>query len=145
MLTDNQKKWQIEQWTAFLSAQEVPIMPRSKLLIQCMAEQGAETVGARELTPIVTGDPFLALRSLRHAESGRSRTLGRETTTPLASLMKIGVEGLCHLVEKAPLCDDFCVGLCHCEFSSTTASYIARSWHRTGPTFHRMKSHWLRC
>ena len=68
------------------------------------------------------------LRSLRYAESRRSRRLGHDTTTPMASIMQIGADGLLEIVNTSPLCDDMNVGLANCEFSSASASFIARAW-----------------
>ncbi len=103
-------------------------MPRSKFLIDMLASEANELLDSRELARILTGDPFLALRALRHAESGRSRTLGRETTTPLASVLQIGIDGVFRLIQGCPLCDDLRPGLSHCEFTATTGAYLARQW-----------------
>lgn len=128
MLTAHQKNWKVDQWVAYLKVQDIPIMPRSRYLILAMAEGGDQLSSPKELARIVTGDPFLALRSLRYAEARRSRRLGSDTTTPMASLMQIGVDGLLEIARDSPLCDDSLVGLVECEFSSASASYIARAW-----------------
>ncbi len=128
MLSPHQLRWGVDQWSAYLKNVEIPIMPRSRYLLQAVMEGEGETVSPKELVGIVTGDPFLALRLLRTAEKRRSRTLGHETTTPLASIMQIGMDDVNHIVRHSPLCDDQVQGLVQGEFRASTASFLARNW-----------------
>lgn len=128
MLNAHQKRWGVEQWTAFLKEQDIPVMPRSHLILATMAQSEGDDISPKELAAVVTGDPFLALRLLRAAEHTRSHTLGHEVTTPLASVMQTGIDNLLSLVRHSPLCDDSILGLTECEFRAATASYIARAW-----------------
>jgi hypothetical protein len=128
MLSAHQRYWGVEQWTAYLKGQDMPIMPRSRYLLQAAVAGGAETLSPRDLLGIVTGDPFLALRLLIQADKRHSRTLGHDITTPLASLLQIGVDELTHIINHSPLCDDSLPGLADAEFRSATASFLARRW-----------------
>lgn len=128
MGTTYQLHWGVDQWTAFLKNVDIPIMPRSKFLLQSLLDRAGEEVAPKELAQIVTGDPFLALRLLRGAERRRSRTLGHDTTTALASILQIGTLGLVRTIEHCELCDDANPGLAGAEFRGATASYLARHW-----------------
>ncbi|CAB1368529.1 HDOD domain-containing protein [Denitratisoma oestradiolicum] len=128
MLTSYQMHWGVEQWSAFLKIEDIPIMPASRQFILAIAEEKGEDVSPRELAVIVTSDPFLALRVLRAAEARRSRVLGRDATTPIASIMQTGLDRLMEIVDSSPLCDDSLPGLTECESRCAMASFIARSW-----------------
>lgn len=128
MLSPSQARWGVDQWTAYLKPLEIPIMPRSRYLLQAVMEGEGDKVSPKELVNIVTGDPFLALRLLRTAEKRRSRTLGHETTTPLASILQIGTDDIKFIMQHSPICDDTVLGLVQGEFRSATASFLARNW-----------------
>lgn len=128
MLSAHQRHWGVEQWTAYLKGQDMPIMPRSRYLLQVAVAGEGEALSPRDLLGIVTGDPFLALRLLIQADKRHSRTLGHDITTPLASLLQTGVDELTHIIEHSPLCDDSLPGLAEAEFRSATASFLARRW-----------------
>ncbi|MDD5297011.1 MAG: HDOD domain-containing protein [Rhodocyclaceae bacterium] len=128
MLSEYQRHWGVEQWTAYLKAQDMPIMPRSRYLLQAVVATQAETISPRDLVGIVTGDPFLALRLLIRAELRHSRTLGHDITTPLASILQTGLDDLTHIINHSPLCDDSLPGLADAEFRSATASFLGRRW-----------------
>ena len=120
--------WGVGQWSAFLLDKEIPIMPASRSSLLAMSQDQIDTIAARELAAIMTGDPFLAVRLLRNAELRRSRRLGRESTTPLASIMQTGIDDLLALARNSATCDDRIAGLLACEFRSTTGSRLARCW-----------------
>lgn len=128
MLSAHQFHWGVEQWTAYLKAVDMPIMPRSRYLLQTLVESESETLSPKELVGIVTGDTFLALRLLRRAEMRHSRTLGHDITTPLASILQTGMDDLVHIINHSPLCDDSLPGLADTEFRSATAAFLARRW-----------------
>ena len=128
MLSENQKRWGVDQWAAYLSNRELPCMPRSKAnLIELEASQG-EKLAARNLADIAAADPFLCLRLLREAEAHRVQRLGHETTTPLAAVMQLGTDTFHKLLLKCPETDESVPGLAECEARANLASQIALRW-----------------
>lgn len=128
MLTAHQKHWGVDQWAAFLTAQPIPCMPRSKLMLHALEEAEGETLSAAALTSLVIGDPYLCLRLLREAESRRSQRLGHDTTTPLGAVMQLGVKVFRNLLLGSPETDDTCAGLAVCDARAVIASQIAQMW-----------------
>lgn len=118
----------LEAWTDFLKDKEIPIMQASKLILQALAEGGLENVAPKELVRLVVGDPFLAINLLRRAQQHRSHKMERESATPLATIMQVGLNGLMELVEQCQVADGSERGLAECAFQSATASYLARRW-----------------
>jgi hypothetical protein len=128
MLTDYQKHWGVDQWAAFLTAQELPSMRRSKMLLAALSEAKGDALSAKELAGIAVSDPFLCLRLLREAEKRRSRRLGRDTTTPLAAVMQLGITAFHDLVVDSPETDAGSLGLAACEARAVLASQLSVLW-----------------
>jgi HD-like signal output (HDOD) protein len=128
LLTENQKRWGVDQWAAFLSNRDLPCMPRSKSrLLELEAERG-EQLSARDLADIAAADPFLCLRLLREAEEHRVQRLGHETTTPLTAIMQLGTDTVHQLLLNCPETDETNAGLAECEARSHLASRLALRW-----------------
>ena len=128
MLTENQKRWGVDQWAAYLSSRELPCMPRSKArLLELEAAQG-ERLAARDLADIAAADPFLCLRLLREAEDHRAQRLGHETTTPLGAVMQLGTDTFHKLLLECPETDESNHGLVECEARAHLASRLALRW-----------------
>jgi hypothetical protein len=128
MLTEYQKDWGVDQWAAFLTAQELPSMLRSKMLLVALEETKGDALSAKELGGLAVGDPFLCLRLLREAEKRRSRRLGRDTTTPLAAVLQLGVTAFRDLVYNSPETDLDSIGLMACESRAVLASQLSVLW-----------------
>ncbi|MGE5467172.1 MAG: HDOD domain-containing protein [Ignavibacteria bacterium] len=128
MLTDYQQHWGVDQWAAYLTAQELPSMQRSKLLLAALEETKGDALSAKELAGIAASDPFLCLRLLREAEKRRSRRLGRDTTTPLAAVMQLGVNSFRELLFESPETDMENLGLAACESRAVLASQLGVLW-----------------
>lgn len=127
----NRKHWRVPQWAAFLTAQELPAMPRSKqALLALEAEKGNELT-ATDLVEVVHGDPFLCLRLLREAEKRRSARLGHETSTPLAAVMQLGVTSFRELLFTSPETDETHSGLANCEARAVMAGRLAAAWSKS--------------
>ena len=103
--------WGLPQWVAFLRDKDIPIMPRSKEVIDALDD---EAISPKELARMVMQDPFLALRLLRRAERHRSQTLGHDTTTILGAVQQVGVRGMRNAATDSPLCDELNGGLSGC-------------------------------
>lgn len=127
----NRKHWRVPQWAAFLTAQELPVMPRSKqALLSLETEKGSELT-ATDLVEVVHGDPFLCLCLLREAEKRRSARLGHETSTPLAAVMQLGVTSFRDLVFASPETDETRSGLARCETRAVMAGQLAAAWSKS--------------
>lgn len=128
LLSDNQKRWGVDQWAAYLSSQALPCMPRSKSMLLQLESALGEQLSARELADIAGGDPFLCLRLLREAESHRVRRLEHETTTPLGAVMQLGTDTFRRLLLDSPETDETIVGLAGCEARAFLARHLALRW-----------------
>jgi HD-like signal output (HDOD) protein len=128
MLTGYQRHWGVDQWAAFLTAQTVPCMPRSKLMLRALEEAEGEELSAADLTALVIGDPYLCLRLLREAEKRRSHRLGHDTTTPLGAVMQLGAKTFRELLLDSPEADAANPGLAACDARAVMASQIAQMW-----------------
>jgi HD-like signal output (HDOD) protein len=120
--------WGVDQWAAFLSARELPCMPRSKSTLTELEESKPEQLSACDLASIAAADPFLCLRLLREAEKRRSHRLGHETTTPLGAVMQLGTDQFHRLLVEAPETDERNPGLAECEARAYLASRLALKW-----------------
>lgn len=128
MLTQHQLHWGVDQWAAYLSAQSLPCMPRSKLLLLALEEVSGDRLSAKELAGIANGDSFLCMRLLRAAERQRTQRLGHETTTALAALMQLGSDAFRELLLASPETDESKPGLAACEARSHMAMHLALHW-----------------
>lgn len=131
MLSSFQSHWGIDQWVEFLKDKEIPVLPRTHVLMTVLAEQGSEfseNVSAKELAGYVYADPYLSLKLLRSAERRRSQRLGQETTTALAAVLQTGFDGLIQVVLNSSLSDDSHQGCNDCEFRAMMAASIGRGW-----------------
>lgn len=117
--------WGLPQWVAYLREKEVPIMPRSRAIIEAL---DGENISPREMAGVVMCDPFLSLRLLRRAEHRRSSTLGHDTTTILGAVQQVGVDGLRAAAAESALCDDSSAGLSGCEARAVLSASIALQW-----------------
>lgn len=127
----NRKHWRVPQWAAFLTAQQLPVMPRSKqALLALEAEKGNELT-ATDLVVLADGDPFLCLSLLREAENRRSARLGHETSTPLAAVMQLGATSFRELLFASPETDDTRSGLAKCEARAVMAGQLAAAWSKS--------------
>lgn len=131
MLTEHQKRWGVDQWAAYLTAQSIPCMPRTKLLLAILEEAQGEELAAASLTTLVISDPYLCLRLLREAEKRRTQQLGHDTTTPLGAVMQIGIEAFRELLLSSAETDEDNPGLTACEERAVLASQIAQTWGRS--------------
>lgn len=122
------RHWGVDQWAAYLSAQNLPSTRRSKMLLAALEEQKGEALSSKELADIANADPFLCLRLLRAAEKVRSRKLGRDTTTPLAAVLQLGITTFRQLLIDSPEVDDANTGLAACEARAVLASHLALQW-----------------
>jgi HD-like signal output (HDOD) protein len=128
MLTERQKHWGIDQWAAFLTVQNIPCMPSTKLLLSVLEEAQGDELSASHLTTLVISDPYFCLRLLREAEKRRSQNLGHDTTTPLGAVMQVGFKVFRGLLLSSPEADENNPGLVACEERAVMASQLAQIW-----------------
>ena len=103
-------------------------MQRSKMMLHALEEAKGDALSAKELAGLASSDPFLCLRLLREAEKRRSRRLGRDTTTPLAAVMQLGMTAFRDLLDDSPETDAGSLGLAACEARAVLASQLAVMW-----------------
>lgn len=128
MLNAYQREWGVDQWAAYLSAQELPCMPRSKVRLRELEQERGERLAAADLAEIASADPFLCLRLLREAERRRTHRLGHETTSVLGAVMQLGTQTFHKLLLECPETDESQTGLAVCEARSHLASRLAMHW-----------------
>jgi len=128
MISSYQWHWGVEQWVAFLKDKEVPVIPRSKQVIQEIEIARDDRLSPKTLAEIVLNDPYLALKLLRRAEDRRSHHLSQETTTALGAVLQAGVDGIVSTVSQSDVCTDSNPGLNDCEARVVIAAKIARKW-----------------
>jgi hypothetical protein len=128
MLTAHQKHWGVDQWAAFLTAQPIPCMMRTKMILRALEEAQGETLSAADLTALVIGDPYACLHLLREAEKRRTQRLGHDTTTPLGAVMQLGVQIFRQLVLDSAEVSEGRPGLAICESRSVMSGQIAQMW-----------------
>lgn len=122
------KRWGVNQWAAYFENQALPVMRRSKVRLMQMESAEGEMLAPNELSEIVLQDPLLCLCLLREAELKKSHRLDHETTTALAAIMQLGVEGFRHLLFSCPEVDETNAGLLRVEARASLASQIASIW-----------------
>lgn len=127
MLTGFQLRWGVEQWVAFLKDKEIPVLYVSRQQMLAQAET-AQVLSPRELADFVLRDPYLSLKLLRRAEGKRSRTLGQETSTALASVLQTGTDELMRLTIDSVTTQLGIVGLDECAHRAVIASHVGRNW-----------------
>lgn len=124
----HRKFWRVPQWAAYLAVQQLPVMPRSKLLLTTLEAEKGDDLSANDLADLANGDPFLCLCLLREAENRRSTRLGHETTTPRNAAMQLGIQGFRELLSSSPDTDETNIGLVHCEVHAAWAGQLAATW-----------------
>ena len=120
--------WGAAQWAAYFEHQALPVMARSKRLLEALEESCGERLSPKDLSDIVLQDPMLCLLLLREAERLKSSRLGRETTTALAALLQLGVKRFRDLLLASPEVDETNAGLLQVEMRASLAAHIARVW-----------------
>lgn len=120
------KHWRVEQWAAYLTAQQLPVMARSKVALIALEAQGQ--VSGKDLAGLADDDPFLCLCLLREAENRRSSRLGHETTTPLAAVLQLGETAFRELLFASPETDETNRGLASSESCAVVAGRLAAAW-----------------
>lgn len=120
------RHWGVAQWCAYLQDREIPLTRASRAAIAAVASKSEVAPGF--CARILLTDPLLALLALRQAQSCRSQILGNETTSPLASTLLIGMDGLLAISDAAPHCREGEAGLIDCALRGATAAHLAYCW-----------------
>jgi HD-like signal output (HDOD) protein len=125
---ERRKHWRLPQWTAYLTAQRLPVMPRSKLALHALEAEKGGDLTVDELVALANADPFLCLCLLREAEEKRSSRLGHETATQFAAVMQLGATAFRELLITSPEADETHIGLAECEARAVLAGQLAAAW-----------------
>lgn len=122
------RRWGVGQWAAYFETQQLPVMKRSKMMLNAFEEAAGELLAPRELSSIVLQDPLLCLRLLREAESTKTHRLVNETTTALAAIMQLGIDEFRLLLLSSTEIEEANVGLLEVEARATVAAQVAQRW-----------------
>ncbi len=122
------RRWGAGQWATYFERLALPVMRRSKRLMNDLEAAEGEQLAPRDLADIVLQDPLLCLRLLREAERRKSHRLDHETTTALAAIMQLGVDEFRKLLLASPEIEDDNRGLLKVETRARVAAQIARTW-----------------
>ena len=121
-------RWGVGQWAAYFEHQSLPVMHRSKRLLAQLETADGEMLSPKDLSDIALQDPLLCLGLLREAERKKSHRLDHETTTALAAILQVGVDGFRALLLSSPEIDESNRGLLKVEARARVASQIAQIW-----------------
>ena len=121
-------RWGVAQWAAYFEHQALPVMNRSKRLMTQLEAAEGESLSPKDLSDIVLQDPLLCLALLREAERRKSHRLDHETTTALAAILQVGVDGFRRLLLSSPEIEVGNAGLVKVEARARVASQIAQIW-----------------
>lgn len=121
-------RWGVNQWAAYFEHQALPVMRRSKLLMEDLIAEEGDMLSPRRLSDIVLQDPLLCLCLLREAERRKSHRLDRETTTALAAILQLGVDEFRKLLLASPEVDEQNEGLLRVEMRAHLAAQLALAW-----------------
>jgi HD-like signal output (HDOD) protein len=125
---ERRKHWRLPQWTAYLTTQRLPVMPRSKQALHALEAEKGGDLTVDELVALANADPFLCLGLLREAEEKRSSRLGHETATQFAAVMQLGATAFRELLITSPEADETHIGLAECEARAVLAGQLAAAW-----------------
>lgn len=128
--TDWPPVWDIGQWTLFFEHQELPVIPDSKIMLARLQAEKGDKLAVIDLLKIVLQDPFLCLRLLREVESKKSHRLDHETTTALAAILQLGIEGFCKLLNSCNEIPTDNPGRQKVVERARIASYLAQVWSK---------------
>lgn len=121
-------RWGVTQWAAYFENQALPVMARSKELLEQLELTEGEHLSPKHLSDIVLQDPLLCLCLLREAERRKSHRLERETTTALAAILQLGSDEFRKLLQASPTVDETNTGLLRVEDRAHIASQLAINW-----------------
>ncbi len=117
-------------WALYFENQILPIQPRSKEMLAELEAAKGERLAPKDLLPIVLQDSLLCLTLLRQAGMRKSRRLDHDTTTALAALLQLGVNGFKKLLTETPDIAEDEAGLVKVETRARYASELAQTWSK---------------
>ena len=81
----------IDDWVAFLSSKEMPILRQTARRLEQCHEQ-VDTISGRDIAGIVLQDPLMAVRVLAYIQPFTGKHLRSEITTIANAVMMLGIE-----------------------------------------------------
>ena len=81
----------IEDWVAFLSSKEMPILRQTARKLE-QSQEHIETISGRDIANIVLQDPLMAVRVLAYIQPFTGKHLRSDITTIANAVMMLGVE-----------------------------------------------------
>ncbi|POZ63349.1 hypothetical protein C2I19_03830 [Chromobacterium alticapitis] len=108
----------------------MPVLPATRATFQAWKSQDQEApeFSPKKIAEFVHNDPYLALKLLIEAERHRSKRLGKETTTQLATILQLGSDELYALIAGSPVVEVDHPGWKAAVATAVMAAGIARAW-----------------
>ena len=92
----------LDDWFNSLAAAYLPMRPSTREALEHMAGSGMDTLGVRDLHPMLVRDPAFALNMLRAANAYRHRHLDGQTTTTDQAALMLGTARTLELARQWP-------------------------------------------
>ena len=95
----------LEDWVAFLSQAEIPILKHTARDLAVLHED-AENISARGVTDIIQRDPMMTVKLLRYLQHNKHRKQEHEVVLVEQALLMLGVEAFFRKLPPKPLVEE---------------------------------------
>lgn len=95
----------LEQWLAFLTAAEIPVLRHTAREIERLKER-EEDLGARAVANVVVHDPLMTVKLLRYLQDHKHSSQLRDLVQVEQAIMMIGLDNFFDNVPHAPVVED---------------------------------------
>ena len=100
-----QKTKSLEDWVAFLSQAEIPVLKQTARELTALHED-AENISARGVAKIIARDPMMTVKLLRYQQNNKHSRQEHEVVEVEQALLMMGVEGFFRKLPPEPLVDE---------------------------------------
>lgn len=104
-----QQPQQLEEWVAFLGSVEIPVLRRTARELERL-QADEDHLNARSVAQVVTSDPMMTLKLLRHMQQHRRRSQSHELVQVEQAVMMMGFGTFFREVAPAPHVEDLLRG-----------------------------------
>lgn len=104
-----QQRRTLDEWLAFLGAADVPVLRRTARELETLRAEEAHFT-ARAVADVVTGDPLMTLKLLRHLQHHKLSRQKYELVDVKQVLLMMGLDTFLRDVPAAPLVEDMLHG-----------------------------------
>ena len=99
----------LEQWLAFLTAAEIPVLRRTAREIERLREH-EDDLGAREIANVVVQDPLMTAKLLRYLQDNKHPSQLRDLVQVEQAIIMIGLTAFFRDVPSAPVVEEMLQG-----------------------------------